>query len=104
MTYKLDTIESDKSLADLQSIIQNQEEHNGFTLVALSTTVIGGVSKTVATFRFAKATGTVTLTPVDGTLDLDGQEDAIGAVDGEVVCYATISVGRTPRNVLATRA
>jgi hypothetical protein len=103
MTYKLETIPGSKSRAALETIVRNQELNNGFTLVSLGVLAVEGGTKNVATFAFAQAAGTLTLTTIDGDLARGDQEDAIGTATGEIVCYGTVLVGGTPKNVLVTR-
>ena len=105
MPIILRPLAADSDLAALTRDIRHVE-NLGFELVSIAAGQLGGLPGNLATFRDttgAPPTRPIQLEAIDGTLDQDDQEARLIAPGRECVCYGTLFVSRTQRNVAAFR-
>jgi hypothetical protein len=105
MPIVLRPLAADSDLAALTRDIR-QIETLGFELVSIAAGHMGGLAANLATFRDTpgpRPARPIQLEAIDGSLGQDDQEARLIAPGRECVCYGTLFVSTTPRNVAAFR-
>ena len=105
MPIVLRPLAADSDLAGLTRDIRHMEDL-GFELVSIAAGHMGGVAGNLATFRDitgARLVAPIQLEAIDGSLGQDEQEARLIASGRECICYGTLLVSRTQRNVAAFR-
>ena len=105
MPIVLRPLATDSDLAALTRDIRHIE-NLGFELVSIAAGHMGGLAGNLATFRDttgARPVRPIQLEAIDGSLGQDEQEARLTAPGRGCVCYGTLFVSRTQRNVAAFR-
>ena len=104
MEITLRTPDTTQTLANHQTALR-QTEALGLRLLSLTTGQITGRRANIVTFvqQDNAPTTPLTLEVVDGALDQDAQEGNLNRPGRELVCYGSLFVSSTARNVAAWR-
>jgi len=108
MAIKLETLNTNDTLANLQAAL-SQFEQNGFELITFAKGIVSSAQANIATFRFlapGSAPGPLTLMPESGANPLPQQETDLnnGEAGGrQVISYAVVLVQGKEANVAAYR-
>jgi hypothetical protein len=105
MAITLETFDTTATLENHQAAIR-QMEKLGFRVVSLTTGHVGGGRANIITLskEAGAPSAEITLETVDGALDRDAQQGNLNRPGRQLVCYGSLFVGATARNVAAWRA
>ena len=105
MSVILRPLDANSDLAGLTRDIRHIE-NLGFQLISLAAGQLGGLPGNLVTLRDSDGdppANPIQLEVIDGALGQDQQQALLTAPGRECVCYGTLYVSRTPRNVAAYR-
>jgi hypothetical protein len=106
MSVILRTLDANASIAKLTEAVQHHENTLFLRLISLAAGELGGLPANLATFRQGAITPPAKpafLEAIDGRLSQDAQQAVLTTPGRECVCYGTLFVSGTQRNVAAFR-
>jgi hypothetical protein len=104
MPLTVQTIGKTLSLPEIRDAVDQTEALN-FDLVSLSAGIAGTAQVNLAVFSFRTGSKppAVVLLEIDGSLLLDRQEAALNAEGKQLICYGTVYVAGSPKNIALFR-